>query len=166
MPEKESKIIFLTNDYEKHPAMRTDGEMKDCKAEEWPESFKEKFEKLKKAIGNCYIAPNPLVLAASEAAFENDKIRWSVGDDVYNEAMHLCQTTKHDFETCLEICQGRKADKLRFLESKTLAEKLEELDEEQRKLEEDIDNQPVINIVPKTRKSKEGKLPRKFREGG
>lgn len=72
----------------------------------------EKLEELKKAIGNCYIAPNPLVCAASEAAFENKKLRSNYGDEVYNEAVHLCQTTKHDFETCLQISRERKADKL------------------------------------------------------
>ena len=46
MPEKESKIIFLTSGYEEHPAMRTDEEIKDCKAEEWPESFKGELENL------------------------------------------------------------------------------------------------------------------------
>lgn len=51
------------------------------------------------------------------------------------------------------------------LEAKTLAEKLEELEKEQRKLEEEIDNQPVINIVPREDKSKEGKLPQKYRKG-
>jgi len=51
------------------------------------------------------------------------------------------------------------------LEAKTLAEKLEELEEEKRKLEEEINNQPLINIVPCGKKSKEGKLPRKFRKG-
>ena len=112
MPEKESKIIILASGNKEYPAMRTDEEMKDCKAEEWPESFKEELEKLKKAIGNCYIAPNPLVLAASEAAFKNEKIRRNYGDEVYNEAVYLCQTTKHDFETCLQISRERKADEL------------------------------------------------------
>ena len=51
------------------------------------------------------------------------------------------------------------------LEAKTLAEKLEELEEEQKKLGEEIDNQPVINIVPEIGKKKEGKLPRKYRQG-
>lgn len=51
------------------------------------------------------------------------------------------------------------------LEAKTLAEKLEELEEEKRKLEEEINNQPLIYIIPRGKKSKEGKLPRKFRKG-
>jgi len=205
MPEKESKIIFLTSGYEEHPAMRTDEEMKDCKVEEWPDSFKEPFEKLKKAIGNWYITLNPLVCAASDAAFENEKIRRSSGDEVYNEAVNLCQTTANDFKTCLRICQARRADKLLkelrnralktknkgwrimssnetdsearrqlvnnvyggypSIEAKTLAEKLEELEEEKRKLVEDINNQPLINIIPRGKKSKEGKLPRKLRKG-
>ena len=51
------------------------------------------------------------------------------------------------------------------LEAKTLAEKLEELEEEQRKLEEEIENQPIIDIVPEIGKTKEDRLPRKFRKG-
>lgn len=32
-------------------------------------------------------------------------------------------------------------------------------------LEKEIDNQPLINIIPRWKKNKEGKLPRKFRKG-
>jgi len=51
------------------------------------------------------------------------------------------------------------------MEVKTLAEKLEELEDEQRRLEADINNQPIIDIVPEIGKTKEDRLPRKFRKG-
>lgn len=52
-----------------------------------------------------------------------------------------------------------------LMEIKTMVDLLEELEEEQRKLKEEIDNQPVTNLNSISRKRKKEKLPRKLRNG-
>lgn len=46
------------------------------------------------------------------AANENEYKRTIYGDEIYNEAVRLMQSTiDYDLETCLQICQERRAKK-------------------------------------------------------
>lgn len=68
------------------------------------------------------------------------------GEEVYNEAVRLSQSSEYEIETCLGICVSNKR---------------------LRELEADIDKQPIINLndVCRRTRGKEDKLPRKLRAG-
>lgn len=48
-----------------------------------------------------------------DAANKNEDLRISYGDEVYNKAVRLMQSTiGYDFDTCLQICQEKRAKEL------------------------------------------------------
>ncbi len=104
---------------------------------------KELIQKVAKSFSGVLLYPASLCMI--EAAHKREADIMAYGEEVWNDAVLLSQSSEHDIETCLEICINKNL----------------------RGLEADIDKQPVINLndVYRRTRSKEGRLPRKLRAG-